>query len=146
MVAKAKARTRKVPRVITPVVGVSMTRQSARDECDINLIMKRFEKTGIIEHFNEHRGDYGDFTGAPSSYQEALNQVLAADAMFQSLPARVRARFANDPGRFLQFVDDPANARELVDLGLAEPPAPAEAPAPDRAPAPSESGAGQSPA
>lgn len=38
---------------------------------------------------------------------------------FMTLPASVRERFANDPGEFLKFAEDPANLDEMVDMGLA---------------------------
>lgn len=126
------ARKRKGRRVVFQTVGPSMARQSAKDECDINLIMKRHEKTGIIEHLNVHGGDYGDFTDVPQDYQSALNQVLLADQMFSSLPARLRSRFQNNPGEFIAFVEDERNRQELVELGLARPvpPEPPADPAP----------------
>lgn len=99
---------------------VGLTKQCFADECDIGNIMARFDKTGLIEHVNKFQGDYGDFTGA-QEYQESLNQVMAAEDMFMSLPAKVRAKFENDPGQFLDFVGNPDNLSEMVDLGLANP-------------------------
>lgn len=84
--------------------GESMTKQSFMTDCDVNNIMKRFERTGVIEHVNKFNGDYGDFTDLPSDYHEAMNQVREADEMFLTLPAKVRETFANDPGRFLAMV------------------------------------------
>lgn len=113
------------------------TQQSFKDDADVNLIMKRFEKTGMIDHLNEFQGQYGDFLDVPQSYHDAVNQVLAADAMFMTIPAKVRERFGNDPGRFLAFVDDPANVDEMVSLGLArrsEPPVEEPAFAPEASP------------
>ena len=95
----------------------SRTQQHMADECDINLIVKRFEKTGILEHVNEHKGSYGDVADAPS-YQEGMNLIIRADAMFMSLPAVVRAKFDNDPATFLAFADDPENHDEMVSMGL----------------------------
>ena len=113
----------------------TMTKQSHKKECDINGIMARYEKTGLIEHVNNHQGDYGDFTEAPSDYQSALDQVIAAQEMFMTIPAKVRAQFGNDPGQFLKFVEDPANAEQLVELGLANPkPAEQEPAVPPAAP------------
>ena len=94
----------------------SLTKQSFTDECDINKIMARFEKTGVIEHANEHQGQYGDFT--VSDYHSALNAVIAAQDSFNSLPAKIRARFKNDPSEFLDFVNNPDNVQELRDMGL----------------------------
>lgn len=105
----------------TPIVGKSMAHQSMRDECDINRIMERWLKTGVLEHRNRYEGHYGDFLDVPADYHQAANQVLAAQEMFLELPAKVRKRFGNDPGAFLEFVGDPENRSELEKLGLAKP-------------------------
>lgn len=115
----------KHPRFQFSTTGISLTHQSMAPECDVNSIMRKYEKTGILEHRNTFEGKYGDFTDAPMDYHAAANSVLAADEMFQSLPARVRRRFHNDPGAFVDFVGNPENASELVSMGLASAP-PAE--------------------
>lgn len=117
-------------RVIRPRVGLeftkpSLTKQSFVREADINVIMARYEKDGLIAHVNRVQGSYGDFTDPPE-YQEALNKVIAAQDMFMSLPARIRARFGNDPGEFLAFVQDEKNVPEMVKMGLAVERVPAE--------------------
>lgn len=95
-----------------------MTKQSHTDECNINLIMKRFERTGVLEHVTTYAPQWGDFSDTPSSYSEAINQVQAANEMFLSLPSKIRARFDNDAGAYIDFVQNPANAEELTELGL----------------------------
>lgn len=137
-------------------VGPSLTRQASKAECDINRVMERFEKTGILEHRNTFQGAYGDFTEVPQDYHEAVNQVLAADGMFASLPSKIRRRFGNDPAEFVDFVADPRNAEELARMGLSKPEEgelldeePGKAPRPSKAapggsPAPSK-GAEQAP-
>lgn len=94
----------------------SLATQEARDEVDINTIVRRFGLTGELPQ-GLRAPSYGDFTGI-GDYQSALNAVLAAEATFNQVPAEVRARFANDPQRFLAFCSDPANADELEKLGL----------------------------
>lgn len=112
----------------------SLTHQSFKDECDINVLMKRYEKTGILEHANQHRGQYGDFADL-TNFQEALQIVREAETMFMTLPSRIRADFENDPGKFVSFAQNPDNADKLVEYGLAtkrepeSPPASAAAPA-----------------
>lgn len=98
---------------------LSLTRQSMSAECDINNIMKKYERTGILDHQNRYEGGYGDFTSAPENYHEAMNQIIEAQDMFLSLPAQIRKKFANDPGNYLEFATDPANAEEMIKLGLA---------------------------
>jgi len=100
---------------------ISMTHQSHKDECDINNIMRKFEKFGVLEHRNNYQGQYGDFTAVPQDYQEAINSVIAAQEMFLELPSKIRRRFGNDPGAFLDFASDPENQQSMVDMGLATP-------------------------
>lgn len=95
----------------------TLTKQEMQKDCDINNIMARFEKTGLIDHVNENKGSYGDFSEI-QSYQISLNQVIAAKAMFDSLPAKIRNRFNNAPQAFLNFVDDPENQEEMQIMGL----------------------------
>lgn len=98
--------------------GESMTHQSHQQECDINHIMAKWQKTGVMEHVNRYQGDYADFTNMPQDYQDSMNQVLEAQDMFQSLPSSVRRRFGNDAGAFVDFVADPDNREELSRMGL----------------------------
>ncbi len=107
----------------------SRTMQSMRDECDINGIMRKYEKHGLLDHLNAHQGDYGDFSSF-TSYHDSMNQVRLADEMFMTIPAKTREVFRNDPSAFLQFAQDPANAEKMVEYGLAvatAPDAPTEA-------------------
>lgn len=99
--------------------GPSRTEQAHKDETDINRIMKKYEKTGLLNHVNQYQGDYGDFTDAPD-YQTALNRVMEANEMFMTLPSAIRKQFGNDPASFVEFVGNPQNAQQLIDMGLAE--------------------------
>lgn len=113
-------------RVSVGDLGESRTKQGFRDECDINVIMKRYERDGIVQHLNRYGGDYGNFVYV-QDYQTSLNQVLEAREMFDSLPASVRSRFANDAGAFLRFATDEANRDELRRMGLLKAEQPAQA-------------------
>jgi len=99
--------------------GESLTHQSAKDECDINRIMLKWQKTGVLTHAQNFQGQYGDFTDVPMDYHESINAVIEAEQMFGSLPAQILKKFGNDPGLFLDFVSDDDNHDELVKLGLA---------------------------
>lgn len=97
-----------------------MTKQSHAAESDINNIMDRYFKTGIVEHVATVQGKYGDFTSIPT-YQEALDKIRRAQEMFMSLPSDIRAKFQNDPGEFLDFATNPENRDEMIEMGLIEP-------------------------
>lgn len=119
-------------RVKLDFVGTtSRTKQSFKDECDINNIMKRFHQTGLVSHVNKYQGSYEDVSRG-YDYRESLEVLKRAQEAFGSLPSKIRYRFHNDPGEFLEFMSNPANLDEAVELGLAvKRPAPVtEAPAP----------------
>lgn len=101
----------------------TMTKQSFKQDCDVNNILKKYMKTGLIEHANRFQGRYGDFLEAPD-YRVALDQVIAAQREFEALPSKIRTRFDNDPAQFLEFVQNQDNLEEMYDLGLANRPKP----------------------
>jgi len=104
-------------RVSFETVGVSMTRQSFKKDCDINYIMAKYQKTGLIEHVNRYQGNYGDFLTV-DDYQSSMIKVMQANEAFESLPSSLRKRFSNDPAEFLSFVQNPDNRDEMIELGL----------------------------
>lgn len=109
---------RRVPRQQIFFTGTTRCKQSHRDECDINQIMRKFERNGVLEHYNEFAGSYGDFTDAPG-FHEAQNIVLDAIDMFSTVPSKIRAEFDNDPSKFLTFTQDEKNKEKLYEMGLA---------------------------
>ena len=86
-------------------VEVSRTRQEFQDECDINVIMKRYEKTGVITHYSKREPQYVDFSDVPD-FHTAMNVMQDAEAAFMTLPASVRKRFENDPQEFVKFASE----------------------------------------
>jgi len=98
---------------------VSLTKVAHKDECDVNNVLRRYDQTGLITHVNTAVARYGDFSEI-NEYQESLNLVIEAQQSFGALPSAIRERFANNPGKFLEFVTNPANIDEMCDLGLAE--------------------------
>lgn len=119
-------------------MGAMRTKQSMKDESDINMIMKKFIKTGVIDHSAKFGAEYGYATGL--DFTTSMNIIAKGSSMFAELPAEVRARFNGDPAYFLDFVQDPANGDEMRKLGLREPEAPgaglpaSEAPEPPEGP------------
>lgn len=93
----------------------SLAQQHMKDECDINVLVKRFVVSGEIPQLDDPPLQ-GDFSEA-RTYQEMLNLMVAANQSFMQQPADVRARFQNDPGQFVDFVSDPANGEEVQKMG-----------------------------
>lgn len=105
-------------------VSRGRAKQSAKDECDINVIVARHQSLGTFRNlFRVSAADLVqrgvNFGFAPSfDFREAVSQVLAAEATFAELPSAVRARFRNNPAEFLDFMADTRNVDEAVKLGL----------------------------
>ena len=102
----------------------SLTQQQFKEEADINTIVDRFMKSGVLPN-PVNMPQYVDYEGV-FDFQTAMNAVRAADENFMRMDAKIRARFNNSPQEFLQFFADPANTEEAVRLGLAIPQAVAE--------------------
>lgn len=96
------------------------TQQNLVNETDINKIVARAVKTGILGDpaaISARQAIFGDFSQV-GSYHDALNKVLSAQSAFIELPVDVRNRFGNDPGKLMEFLADPANVEEAIELGL----------------------------
>ena len=106
------------PRVQVHFEGKGRTKQAPLRETDINWIMKKYVKTGLIDHLSRHGAEYGFASSV--TFHEAMNVVTKAEQMFLDLPAEVRVRFEGKPGAFLDFVQNPENQEEMIELGLAK--------------------------
>lgn len=95
-------------------------KQSFRDECNINILMASYRRTGVLTHLARGLPSYGDFTSS-GDYHAACTQVLEAQTAFSELPSEIRTRFDNNPQKLLEFLEDPANREEGEQLGLFDP-------------------------
>ena len=95
----------------------SLTQQHFKDECDINLIIKRFTKNDLALMAMMSDMQYGDYS-TPVDFHEAMNIVIRAQEQFEALPSSVRDKFDNDPAKMLDFVSKKENIEESVKLGL----------------------------
>jgi phage internal scaffolding protein len=102
-------------RVSFETTGLSRTKQSFKNECDVNNILKNYNKTGVMPD-NYNPGEYRDLDG--TDYQEYMQTVASANSMFEELPSALRKRFKNDPAQLLSFVHDDKNVAEAHNLGL----------------------------
>jgi len=102
----------------------SLTQQQFKEESDINTIVDRFMKSGVMPT-PVNMPQYIDYEGI-FDFQTAMNAVRAADENFMRMDAKIRARFNNSPQEFLEFFANPENVEEGIRLGLAIPQAVAE--------------------
>ncbi len=87
------------------------TKQSFKDETDIQKIMARAEVTGTISHLAKYEGVYADFSDF--NFHEQNNMLARGGEIFDALPAEIRKEFRQSPAAFFKYVNDPANADDL---------------------------------
>jgi len=123
MAGKMKFRSAYSPPVKVEFISTepSLTRQAFREECQINSILDRYQKTGIVEHVNTHSPQYGDISAL--DFKEAQDTLAKARTMFEELPSAAREHFHHDPQEFLEYVNevDDVKLNLLADLGLTKP-------------------------
>lgn len=115
----------------TTDMGEPMTKQSFKDDTDINVMMARMGVTdGSLPPvpFSTAEVVY-DFTDTVDM-REALDRINAANNHFNALPAKLRAEFNNDPLYMHQWLTNKDNHDRAVQLGLLHRETPAPKPEP----------------
>jgi len=89
------------------------TKQAFKDDADINKLLQRAQKTGTMSHLQKYETVYADFSGV--DWEETQNTLARGRQVFSELPSEVRNEFQNSPGKFFEFVNDPANNDKLAE-------------------------------
>lgn len=113
-------RFKRPPKVSIYFKNPSLTEQCHKNDCEIDVILKRYQQTGFLVNPLEKSnripqfGDFSDLVG----YQEQQNRLCKVKEHFEALPSQIRLMFGNDVGNYLQAMNDPARTEELIKLGL----------------------------
>lgn len=99
--------------------------QSHRDSVDLHKILDRFQ-SGDVGALSRVQGSFGDFSQFPQTYAELLNQVIAGEQTFNSLPLDVREKFGHS---FHVWLAQAGSESWLQAMGYAAPTPPAPDPA-----------------
>ena len=106
----------------------SLTEQSHKRSCDINILVSRYQQTGVLGDPSQYLDlHFGDFTEI-GDYQEQQLAIAKARQSFEGLPSNVRDAFANNPAKFIDALFDPSQRKKLEVLGLVKAPAPSATP------------------
>lgn len=92
------------------------TEQVHKDICDVNNIIRQYDKRGLITHVSKIEAKYGDLSGL--DFKHMQDTICNAKKMFEELPSKIRNRFKNDPKELIEFMDDPENREEAIQLGI----------------------------
>lgn len=99
------------------------TKQAFKDQCDINKMLMKAQKTGSIEHLKKYPEPvYGEFDGT-FDLLTAHEKIGKANQIFSELPSEVRSEFGNNALKFVSFAANPENNARLRELlpALAKP-------------------------
>lgn len=103
-----------------PKEGEGKTKQEFKNRCNINTIMSKYNKTGVLGEpltASNRKPFFGDFSKI-SSMQEAQNMIIDANNQFMKLPANIRKEFGNDVLSLIEFLSDENNLEKAKELGL----------------------------
>lgn len=103
----------------TVVSSKSKTEQAHIGSTNINAIITKMRRTGTVPATSA-QPMFGDFTNV-GDYTECRNRVMEAQKIFDLLPSSVRARFANNPEKIIEFLSSEENRPEAEKLGLVLP-------------------------
>nr|QXN72788.1 MAG: internal scaffolding protein [Microvirus sp.] len=92
------------------------TIQSFGHEQNINTIVRRFGAGGELQR-PRTPPEFGDFSQG-LDYQTAMETLRRGQESFDSLPAKVRRRFHDDPGELYEWLHQSGNESEAIELGL----------------------------
>lgn len=101
---------------------VQKVQQQFKDRCDVNKIIKKYSRTGVLA-LNSGVAKFGDFTNI-GDFHAVQNRIVEATQAFMALPAHVRSLFKNDVGECLSYVAEASvdwkskKAQEARELGL----------------------------
>jgi len=116
MTTKIQFRTPFTPRVSVSIdfsKSKNHTRSEQAPATDINNIVKKYYKTGVIDYVVKNEPQFGDFTGI--DFEEIQNKVAQGNQLFESLPAHVRQEFNNNPAEFIEFIQVKDNIEDMRD-------------------------------
>ena len=92
----------------------SLTEQSHKQDCDINVLVSNYARSGILGDPSSYRPlVFGDFSKL-GSLQEQRNALSEISSYFDQLPSETREAFSNDPMKLVDAFLDPSKKDLLL--------------------------------
>lgn len=86
--------------------------QADAKSVDIHSIMRRYN-AGEVDVLNRVQGFYADVSNLPTNYIDVLNAVHRGQALFESIPKELRAKFDHNFDKFMTALCDGSIANML---------------------------------
>ncbi len=90
------------------------TKQSQKDECDINKLLERYQRDASLGHLEKYQGVYGNY--ADYDFENHVTKIAEMNTIFEQLPAEVKRDFGQSTNKFFEFVTNPENENRLAEL------------------------------
>lgn len=113
-----------------------LTDQQYVNDCDINHIISRYQKTGVLPDARASLGQFMDLSDVKTDYDDRLLFLKDVNEAFMQQPSIVRAGFQNDAGLWLADVQQKLAAQEAASQTAQSVPIPEPQEAPEGASAP----------
>lgn len=104
--------------------GPSLTSQEFKDDCNTEKILEKYSQAGLPPPSAAVQAIYADVSDTRNLHQrldESRQLLQQAEEGFMQLDARTRKIFDNDVGIMAEWLADPENYEESVELGLRNP-------------------------
>lgn len=97
----------------------TMTIQSEKDNCDINVIMNRYATCGTPLPYRTDGVEpvYADVSEL-GDYMENFQRCKQAEEMFNALPSALRKELDNNPANLIPFIQNKENESRCIEYGL----------------------------
>lgn len=90
------------------------TKQSQKDETDINKLLARAARAGSLDHLTQYGAQYADFS--TYDFESHVAKIAEGQSIFENLPAEIKREFHQSPQQFFEFVTNPVNLDRLPEL------------------------------
>lgn len=103
----------RVRRCISIETGKGFTEQSHKNECNMNLKVRRvLESRAVIPERKIDQENIIDMTNVPD-FQAAMNAIADAHSTFERLPIKERLKYGNSPAKFIDGLTKEAASMRL---------------------------------
>lgn len=107
-------------RVQTIFTEPTITQQHFAAECNINQIIARFNKTGVLGDGKPTPPSYADVS-LFGDFRESQEKIQKGKAAFAAMPVEVRRLAGGDPSRLWDVLVNPENRQILENAGVLNP-------------------------
>lgn len=104
----------------TKPTSTRAAKQSMAAESDVNVIVAKSRRLGVIPSAHTRPPMYLDLTGIGTAHA-ALTHIARAQQTFEALPAKVREKCGNNIKGYLELLTDKKRRDLAIELGLIKP-------------------------